>query len=158
VPSSASVGASAVLTENRETVRRARELTARHAILVDCVRASAAAGRENRAVAWTMWERVSARRAAYLFWLSAYVDGVRRFAVWSDNGLLVHPELAARAALVIQLGETFEAAESACSVPAGLDEPIQAVLTLIRAADQVVEFNLRVDELTVAYRADKGAA
>jgi hypothetical protein len=141
---------------SRTAVARAKELNAHYAVLADCYRASKAAGRKNLAVAWSLWEQASTRRAAYLFWMSASVDGERHFAAWSENRLVVHPELEARAEVVVRLGETFEAPEWGCSVPAGFDEPIQAALTLMRAADEIHEFSLRVDDLVVAYRGDGG--
>jgi hypothetical protein len=144
--------------QSQEVVERAKELSARHATLVECFRASKVAGRQNLAAAWTLWEQISAGPAVRYFWLNASVDGECRSAVWSDNRLIVHPELAARADLLVQLGETFRAPDSDGSIPAGLDEPIQAALTLMRAADQILNFSLRVDGLAVVYPAATGAA
>lgn len=158
MPFAQSVDVSPHVRQSREAVQQAKELRARHTMLVECVRASNVAGRKNLAAAQTLWEQVLARPPARHFWLNAAVDGEARFAVWSDNRLIVHPELAARADLVIQLGETFQAPDSEGSVPAGLDEPIQAALTLMRAADHVLDFNLRVDGLTVIYPEKKELA
>jgi hypothetical protein len=153
-----SVHVASPVRQSRETVQQAKELSARYATLFECVQASKLAGQKNVLAACALQEHISGRPPARYFWLNASVDGHCRFAVWSDNRLIVHPELAARADLVTQLGETFQEPDSGCSVPAGLDEPIQAALTLIRAADRILNFNLRVDGLAVVYPADRGAA
>jgi hypothetical protein len=157
VPVAQYLDLAAPVRQSREAVRWAKDLSARYSTLVESFRAFKLADRRNTAAVWTLKEQVSVRPQPRYFWLNASVNGQCRFAVWSDNGLIVHPELAARADVVIQLGETFEAPDSEGSVPAGLDEPMQAALTLMRAADQILNFNLRVDGLAVVYPADRGA-
>jgi hypothetical protein len=73
-----------------------------------------------------------------------------RLAIWRDHRLIVHPELAERAEMLVRLEETVDAPEGS-RIPAGFDEPVQAALTLIRAADRVLEFDLRFDELALSY-------
>jgi hypothetical protein len=86
--------------------------------------------------------------------LSASLDGQQVFATWSDNRLIAHRELEDRARLLVGMGEAFRNPDAGPPVPAGLDQPVQAALTLIRAADQVLAFSLRVDELVMDYRAE----
>jgi hypothetical protein len=87
----------------------------------------------------------------YVFYLKANIGGDSRLAIWRDHRLVVHPELAERGEILVRLGETFEAPEVGSRIPAGFDEPVQAALTLIRAADRVLEFDLRLDELVLSY-------
>jgi hypothetical protein len=83
--------------------------------------------------------------------LRANIGEDSRLAIWRDHRLVVHPELAERAEMLVRLGDTFEAPEAGSQIPAGFDDPIQAALTLIRAADRVLEFDLRLDELVLRY-------
>jgi hypothetical protein len=63
----------------------------------------------------------------------------------------VHPELAERAELIVRLGDTFDTSEVGTPMSAGFDDPVQAALTLIRAADRVLEFDLRLGEFVLSY-------
>lgn len=57
----------------------------------------------------------------------------------------------------MRLGETFEVPEMGF-VPAGLGSPLQAALTLMRAADEILQLQLRIDGLKVTYRTAPGDA
>jgi hypothetical protein len=86
------------------------------------------------------------------FYLRALVDGLPVLAVWRVATLAVHPALAERARILVELGEVFGAEERVTAVRAGLDTPLQAALTLLRAADEVLDFHMHLDELDVEYR------
>jgi hypothetical protein len=100
---------------------------------------------------------VSTRRTVSMFWLRAVVEGKQHLAAWLHSKLIVHRDVAARAELLIQMGKVSPAPEPIGPVPAGLDEPIQAALTLMHASDRILEFSLRVDDLAVAYQAERSA-
>lgn len=57
-----------------------------------------------------------------------------------------------RAALGHEVAYLVHSEAVACAVPAGLERPLQAALPLMRAADQVLDFYLRLDQAELAYR------
>jgi hypothetical protein len=87
----------------------------------------------------------------YVFLLRADIGENSRLAIWRDQRLIVHPEFAERAEMLVRLGETFDAPVVGSQIPAGFDNPVQAALTLIRAADRILQFDLRLDELALSY-------
>lgn len=105
-----------------------------------CFRATVAGERSIEA-------REAARRlrteAAALGWPRTFlvvgvVDGLAVRAFWSRRHLVATPRLRRRAELLVAMGESFEVeAPAHPPVYAGLDEPIPALLTLMRACDQV---------------------
>jgi hypothetical protein len=89
---------------------------------------------------------------SYVFYLRANIDDESRLAIWRDQRLLVHPQLAQRAEVLVRLGETFEVPELGSSVLAGFDDPLQAAITLMRAADRILDFDFRLDKVNLTYR------
>jgi hypothetical protein len=146
------------ISQSREAVRWARELRARHPVLADRCRAAVIAALETCETSWGLRGDPSPPRIQCVFYLRASVDDELRLAIWRTNRLLCHPELRARAELVVRLGETFQVPELERSVKAGLEEPLPAALTLMRAADEILEFELRLNGLRVTYRAVAGEA
>lgn len=54
-----------------------------------------------------------------------------------------------RAGLLASMGETF--GEPCGGLPAGLADPFQAALTLVRASDRVTRFSLELDGVSFVY-------
>ncbi len=143
-----------VIGQSRAAVKRAQQLSAWHSTILERCRTNVVTALEAVETSWSLWDDASAPPVHCRFYLRASVDGEPRLAIWRTNRLLVHPELEKRGRILITLGETFEAPELGSIVPAGFNDPLQAALTLIRAADRVFEFDLRLEELTIRYRAE----
>lgn len=70
-------------------------------------------------------------------------------AVWQQGRLWADRHLLERAQLLTALDESFELPGNR-PLPAGLGEPLQAALTLMRAADRVLQLEVSLDVVGVA--------
>lgn len=87
------------------------------------------------------------------FQLWAMLSG-RRVAARREAGVLqVDPRLLERAKLLVALGEAFSMPGCERTVDAGLDDPLQAALTLVRAADRVIDFRLTLGGFRLSFSA-----
>jgi hypothetical protein len=145
-----------LVRQSRQTLRRSRRLSAWHASLSNRCQCSIATALERCETSFSLREAPGALQLHYVFYLRANIDDDPRLAIWRDQRLLVHPEWARRAEVLVGLGETF-VAQDGRSIAAGLDNPLQAALTLVRAADRVLEFDIRLDEINMAYRSWGGS-
>jgi hypothetical protein len=71
------------------------------------------------------------------FVLDGEVDGIPVKGRWLAGSLLATQRLRQRAELLVQLEERFEVDLGGTAVPAGLTEPLAALLTLVRACDRI---------------------
>ena len=112
----------AVLAQARRAARRAAEEAARSARL----RAHSERLQDTiKAVGYPRW-----------FVVEGVVDGTVTRARWYRGRLMLPSSWAARAALVVALGERYEVPERDDGVVASLDEPLPALLTVLRACDR----------------------
>jgi hypothetical protein len=152
----------APIKDSRETIQRSRDLRAWHSSLVGRCHRTVAGALEMCEVSFSLREGEddAPLPLRYIFYIRGQVGDCARLAIWRDRQLLVHPELARRAELLVGSGEIFEAPELGAPILAGLDEPLQAALTLMRAADRILEFDIRLNELYLTYqhRDGNGAA
>jgi hypothetical protein len=145
------IGLDSPIRESRLAVRRSSELRAWHATLVKRHERSIATTLEACNVSFGLKQDQSQLSLRYVFYLRANIGENSRLALWRDHHLLVHPELAERAQMLVRLGDTFDAPEVGSRIVAGFEDPTRAALTLIRAADRVLEFDLRLDDLVLSY-------
>jgi hypothetical protein len=138
--------------QSRELARRTRELRARNEELFTRCANSIATALDNCEVSFELGHGSLPSTFQCTFLLRARVGDDRVLAVWRTNKLVIHPRLAERASLVIGLGERFKFNARRLSVAAGFESPLQAALTLMRAADEVLEFSFRADGLDFSYR------
>ena len=85
------------------------------------------------------------------FELVAYLSGTLVRASRRDGVMLADPALLERAKLLIAIGDSFAYPGSSVEVAAGLEDAIQAALTLVRAADRIIHFRLQLGGLTIGY-------
>jgi hypothetical protein len=137
--------------QSRVTVRRTRELCALHERLLHRCATSIAVALDNCEVSCELGRGAVPVPFQCAFYLRARVADHKVLALWRRNQLIVHPRLAERARLVVDLGETFQVGENELSVSAGLGDPLRAALTLMRAADEILEFKYCRDGLDVNY-------
>ena len=140
--------ASSQVQRAEEAVRRARQLREWHLSVLERCRASVVAALEAGEVNWTLRRDTSQSPTGWRLFLRALVDGQPRLAIWPATRLLVHPELAKRAEVMIQLDRIFQSPEEAeCSARADREDPVQAALTLMRAADEILDLDLRLQRI-----------
>jgi hypothetical protein len=137
--------------QSRQAVRRSSDLQAWHASLQRRCQVSILSALEKCETSLSLRDDRSPPPLRYVFYLRANVGDDSRLAIWRDRRLLAHPELRARGEVLIDLGETFDSLEAGSPIAAGFDRPLQAALTLIRAADRVLEFDMRLDDINMNY-------
>jgi hypothetical protein len=75
--------------------------------------------------------------AGCTFFLHSLVDGRIATAFWRLEHAVASPPLRARAEIVIGLDDVFEGPEWLGDMRAGFDDPLAALVTFIRASDEV---------------------
>jgi hypothetical protein len=143
------------LEQVRETVRRSRALVRRCQTLLDTCEAAVTRALEACETSRRNGSGSEAPPVACVFYLRGMIAGEPVLAIWRDAVLACHPLWEERAELLVRMGETFEVDGHPVQTPAGLDEPLQAALTLMRAADDVVELRLELDDFTISYPMDE---
>jgi len=144
--------------QNRETRATSRMLSALHSAMRDRCEVNnrrALANLETFERYLKEGERFlddPTRRLQCLFSLRSRIGATPTMAIWRDKRLIADPRLLERAQLLVALEERFTVSDGV-SVAAGLDEPLPAALTLIRAADEVLDFHFRLEDFEIAFRA-----
>jgi hypothetical protein len=112
-------------TRAGQAVMKAQHVTAAARRLID----------ETRALRRSAPGSTSAVR---FFVLRGEVDGAPVTGRWLAGTLMTSPELHRRAELLVQLEERFEMGMGGGgTIPAGLSQPMPALLTLVRACDRL---------------------
>jgi hypothetical protein len=152
------VGDAALIARCRASVSTARQLSLRHSSLTSHWQTNLQAFLDGLARFETnlqtcrLHDGSAPAPLTCVFWLRCRVNEAQAFAVWREARLLADPRLVDRARMLIDLNETFALADRDYVVAAGLDEPLQAALTLVRAADHVLDFRFSVDDLDVSFQ------
>lgn len=110
-----------MMSRARSAIGRAEHIMKRSRTLLEATNRFRGEGRD--------WPR--------FFVLHGRLDAQPVKACWFCGSLLATPVLRARAELLVALGESFNADSESPTVEADLDRPLAAMLTLIRACDQV---------------------
>jgi hypothetical protein len=145
------------LRESQHAVRRSSDLRRWHLSLRTRCERSIASALETCDISFGLRDDPAPPSLTYVFYLRANIGDESRLAIWRGERLLIHPELAQRAEVLVRLGETFEVPELGSSVLAGFDEPLQAAITLMRAADRILEFDFRLEKVNLTYRTRSGS-